>query len=88
MKPQAIFPAIVCAAAAALSFGVHAEDTAPAPKKMMKFHPHSHLVAKPKAADAAAEENLKASEAPPKEEKGPPNALKDTKHFHPRDGGK
>lgn len=88
MKLHPILSATLFAVAASLSFGVYAEDVAPA-KKMMK--PHSHLeektsvAAKPKASEAVADEKSNTSEASTKAEDGK-KARKNTNHSHPRDG--
>jgi hypothetical protein len=88
MKLQPILSATLFAIAASLSFGVYAEDVAPA-KKMMK--PHSHLeektsvAAKPKASEAAADEKSDKAEVPAKVEDAR-KEHKNTNHSHPRDG--
>ena len=88
MKLHPILSSTLCAAIASLSFGVYAEDVAPA-KKMMK--PHSHMeektsvAAKPKAGEAVADEKSNTAEASAKAEDGK-KARKNTNHSHPRDG--
>ena len=88
MKLQPILSATLFAIAACLSFGIHAEDVAPA-KKMMK--PHSHMeektsaAAKPNASEAAADEESDKAEVPAKAEDAKKQHKK-ANHSHPRDG--
>jgi hypothetical protein len=88
MKLHPILSATLFAAAASLSFGVYAEDVAPA-KKMMK--PHSHLeektsvAAKPMASEAASDEKSNKAEVSAKAEDAK-KELKNKNHSHPRDG--